>query len=70
KDKVIHHWEAQNIKVEKARWGRHVILKGKTKIELPKGVDAEKLTLEEVLELLEKNAPKKTTTKAKKTTKK
>ncbi|MFN3640403.1 MAG: type I DNA topoisomerase, partial [Flavobacterium sp.] len=44
KDKVIHHWEAQNIKVEKARWGRHVILKGKTKIELPKGVDAEKLT--------------------------
>ncbi|MFN3756728.1 MAG: type I DNA topoisomerase [Flavobacterium sp.] len=70
KDKVIHHWEAQNIKVEKARWGRHVILKGKTKIELPKGVDAEKLTLEEVLELLEKNTPKKTTTKAKKTTKK
>lgn len=70
KDKVIHHWEAQNIKVEKARWGRHVILKGKTKLELPKGVDAEKLTLEEVLELLEKNAPKKTTSKSKKTTKK
>lgn len=70
KDKVIHHWETQNIKVEKARWGRHVILKGKTKLELPKGVDAEKLTLEEVLELLEKNAPKKTTSKSKKTTKK
>jgi len=63
KDKVLHHWESHNIKVEKARWGRFVITKGKTKIELGKGVDAEKFTLEDVLELLEKNAPKKTAPK-------
>ena len=34
-------------------------MKGKTKIELPKTVDAVALTLEEVQQILEKNAPKK-----------
>ena len=69
-DKVVHHWESEGIKVEKARWGRHNIIKGKTKIELPKTVDASKLTLEKVVALLEKNAPKKKSTKRKTTTKK
>jgi len=58
-DKVIHNWEAEGIKVEKARWGRSTIIKGKAKIELPKTVDAEKLSLEDVKALIEKNAPKK-----------
>jgi len=69
-DKIVHHWEEEGIKVEKARWGRHNIVKGKIKIELPKTVDASKLTLEEVLALIEKNAPKKKTSKRKTTTKK
>lgn len=59
KDKIVHHWESEGIKVEKARWGTHVITKGKTKIQLPKTVQAEKLTLEEAKEIIEKNAPKK-----------
>ena len=59
KDKVVQNWKEEGIKVEKARWGRHNIIKGKTKIELPKTVDASKLTLEEVKDLIEKNAPKK-----------
>lgn len=58
-DKVIHNWEEEGIRVEKARWGRSNILKGKTKIELPKTVDAPALTLEEVKAIIEKNAPKK-----------
>lgn len=58
-DKVVHNWEEEGIRVEKARWGRHTILKGKTKIELPKTVDVAKLTLEEVKAIIEKNAPKK-----------
>jgi DNA topoisomerase-1 len=58
-EKVIHNWEEEGIRVEKARWGRHSIIKGKTKVELPKTVDAQALTLEEVKDLLEKNAPKK-----------
>lgn len=66
-DKVIHDWKAEGIKVEKARWGRSVITKGKIKIELSKEVDAEKLTLAEVQELIEKKAPAKKAV-AKKTT--
>ncbi len=58
-DKVVHNWEGEGIRVEKARWGRHNILKGKIKIELPKTVDAKALTLEEVQDIIEKNAPKK-----------
>ncbi len=64
-DKVIHNWEDAGIRVEKARWGRHNILKGKTKIELPKTHDVAEMTLEEAEAILEKNAPKKKATKKK-----
>ena len=67
-DKVIHHWEEEGIRVEKARWGRSNIIKGKVKIELPKTVDATKLTLAKVEALIEKNAPKKKTAAKRKTT--
>jgi DNA topoisomerase-1 len=63
KDKLIHHWEEEGIRVEKARWGRHNIIKGKLKIELPKTVDVSKFTLQEVQGIIEKNAPKKKTRK-------
>ncbi|RZK12835.1 MAG: type I DNA topoisomerase [Flavobacterium sp.] len=66
-DKVIHNWEAEGILVQKARWGRSEITKGKIKIELSKDVDATKLTLAEVQEMIEKKAPAKKTA-AKKTT--
>lgn len=69
-DKVIHNWEDEGIRVEKARWGRSVILKGKVKIELSKDVDASKLTLDQVKELIEKKAPAKKTAAKKTTTKK
>ncbi|MDO6737670.1 type I DNA topoisomerase [Wenyingzhuangia sp. 2_MG-2023] len=58
-EKVVHNWEDEGIRVEKARWGRHNIIKGKTKIELAKTIDAPALTLEEVKDIIEKNAPKK-----------
>ncbi|WP_345092764.1 type I DNA topoisomerase [Flavobacterium chungnamense] len=75
-DKVIHNWEAEGILVQKARWGRSEITKGKIKIELSKDVDASKLTLAEVQEMIAKKTPakkpaakkapaKKTTTKKK-----
>lgn len=65
-DKVIHNWESEGIRVEKARWGRSNVIKGKTKIELPKTVDATKLTLEECMEMMAKQKPKKAKAKAKK----
>lgn len=58
-DKVIHNWAEEGILVEKARWGRSVITKGKVKIELSKDVDAAKLTLAQVQEMIEKKAPAK-----------
>ena len=69
-DKVVHNWEEEGIRVEKARWGRHNILKGKVKIEIPKTVDAPALTLEEVKDIIAKNAPKKKTRKKKAASKK
>ncbi len=70
KDKLIHNWEDEGIRVEKARWGRSVILKGKIKVELSKDVDAEKLTLDQVKELIEKKTPAKKTSTKKSTAKK
>ncbi|PJJ09339.1 DNA topoisomerase I [Flavobacterium sp. 1] len=66
-DKVLHNWEDEGILVEKARWGRSVITKGKIKIELSKDVDAAKLTLAEVQEMIAKKTPAKKVA-AKKTT--
>jgi DNA topoisomerase-1 len=66
-DKVIHNWEDEGIVVEKARWGRSVILKGKIKIELSKDVDASQLTLAQVQEMIAAKTPAKKTA-AKKTT--
>ena len=65
-DKVIHDWKEDGIRVEKARWGRSVILKGKLKIELSKDIDAKALSLEEVKELIEKKSPAKKTAAKKK----
>ncbi|TDO96627.1 DNA topoisomerase I [Flavobacterium sp. 245] len=66
-DKVLHNWEEEGILVEKARWGRSVITKGKIKIELSKDVDATKLTLAQVQEMIAAKTPAKKTP-AKKTT--
>ena len=69
-DKLVQEWPAEGIKIEKARWGRFHLIKGKTKVELPKTTKADKLTLEQVKELLEKKTPKKKTNANKSTAKK
>jgi len=58
-DKLINEWPDEGIRLEKARWGRFNLIKGKTKIELPKTTKAEKITLEQALEMISKKAPKK-----------
>lgn len=60
-DKVVQEWSEEGIRIEKARWGRHTILKGKLKIELSKEVDAAQMSLSEVKALIEKRIPKKKT---------
>ncbi|WKL47526.1 type I DNA topoisomerase [Flavobacterium pectinovorum] len=67
-DKVLHNWEDEGILVEKARWGRSVITKGKIKIELSKDVDATQLTLAQVQEMIAAKTPAKKTPAKKATT--
>ena len=69
-DKVIHDWSEEGILVQKARWGRSEITKGKIKIELSKDIDASKLTLEQVKEMIAKKTPEKKTAAKKTATKK
>ena len=66
KDKIIHHWEDVGIRVEKARWGRFHVLKGKMKIELPKTTNIDKITKEEAVKMIEAKTPKKKSAKNKK----
>ena len=71
REKLIHNWEEEGIRVEKARWGRFNVIKGKVKVELPKTTNAEELSLDEVKDILEKSGKtKKKTTRKKTTTKK
>ncbi len=57
-EKLIQEWPGEGIRIEKARWGRHNIIKGKQKVELSKDVDVSELSLEDVKDLLDKSAPK------------
>ena len=63
-DKIVHDWPNEGIRVEKARWGRHNIIKGKIKVELAKNVDAQNLTIEDVKAIIDKQKPKKTPRKS------
>src|SRR5690606_23119865 len=66
-DKLVNEWPEEKIRIEKSRWGRFNLIKGKTKVELPKGTEAEKMTLEEAQDLLNKKNPKKKAVSKKKT---
>ena len=66
-EKVIHDWPEAGVRIEKARWGRHNILKGKVKVELAKEVAVEAMTLEQAEAIIEQKAPKKKAATKKKT---
>ena len=65
-EKVVKQWDEGEIRLEKARWGRYTLIKGKTKIELPKETDVETFSKEQALALLNEKASKTKTTKKKK----
>jgi len=70
REKLIKEWPEANIRIEKARWGRFNVIKGKVKVEMPKETLVEEMTLEEAQALIDKKTPKKRAPKKKKTTKK
>ena len=62
-ERIVQHWEEEGVRIEKARWGRHNLIKGKQKVELSKDVDVSKMTLTQAMALLEKQKPKRRTKK-------
>lgn len=64
-EKLVMEWPDEGIRIEKARWGRHAIIKGKTKVEIAKEVDASGLSLDEAKSLLAQKKPTKKTRKTK-----
>ena len=58
-ERVVHNWEDEGVRVEKARWGRHNIIKGKQKVELQKTIDVSEMTLTQAMSYLDKQKPKK-----------
>ena len=58
-ERVVHNWEDEGIRIEKARWGRHTIIKGKQKVELSKDIEVSKMTLTQAMTFLEKKKSKK-----------
>ena len=61
-EKVVKEWPEEGIHIEKARWGRYHLIKGKTKVELSKDTNIEAFTLADAQALLApKEKPKKAT---------
>lgn len=68
-EKVVKEWPEEGIHIEKARWGRYHLIKGKTKVELSKDTNIEAFTLAEAQSLLAtKEKPKKAPATKKATT--
>ena len=63
KEKLLKVWEEEGIRIEKARWGRFNVIKGKIKVELPKGTDIEKISLDTAIALFKKKQTKKSKSK-------
>tara|TARA_B100000925_G_scaffold288354_1_gene269184 strand:- start:1319 stop:3790 length:2472 start_codon:yes stop_codon:yes gene_type:complete len=55
KEKVIKFWESENIKIEKARWGRFKIIYDKGFVELSKDSEPSKFSLKEVKKIISEN---------------
>ena len=64
-EKIIKVWEAENIKIEKARWGRFKIIHKNGFVELSKDSEPSKLSLIEVKNIIKENKPAKSKKKTK-----
>ena len=54
KEKVIKNWPELNISVEKGRWGKIFAIKGRKKVQIPKTIDPQSLSLDDVKNFLKK----------------
>ena len=59
KEKVIHNWVEEGIRVEKGRWGKFYLMKNKKKILIDKNLDVKAMNLDEAKEIYKANSSKK-----------
>ena len=52
KEKLVHHWEAEGITVEKGKWGKFFVISGKKRRQLDAKKDPKSVTLEEAKSIL------------------
>jgi len=53
KEKIIHNWSDENIRVEKGKWGKFYLIKGKIRKEISKSIDINVLTLDDAKQMLD-----------------
>ena len=53
KEKLIQSWPEKDIRVEKGKWGKIYLIKGKIRKELSKSVNPKELTLEDAIKLID-----------------
>ena len=54
KEKIITSFDEKNITVEKGRWGRFYVIKGRKRVQLPKETDPKTIDLKKAEQLLKK----------------
>ena len=60
REKIIHNWEDEGIRIEKGRWGKFYLIKSKKRILLDKSLDVHALDLAKVKEIYKASSSKKT----------
>ena len=56
REKVIHNWEKDDLRIEKGRWGKFYLLKGKRKILLDKALDVHSIDLDTAKKIYKANS--------------
>ncbi len=56
REKVIHNWEKDDLRIEKGRWGKFYLLKGKRKILLDKTLDVYSIDLDTAKKIYKANS--------------
>ena len=56
REKVIHNWEKDDLRIEKGRWGKFYLLKGKRKILLDKNLDVYSIDLDTAKKIYKANS--------------
>ena len=60
KEKIIHNWEDEKISIEKGRWGKFYLVKGKKRILLDKNLDVQSLDIDQAKNIYSASTNKKT----------